>query len=60
MTTEYANYIKEVDLTLAMLREGWMKAKVDEKSRWLDRINSMLDERNRLMKLRDSVVTVIN
>ena len=54
MQTEYQRHIAELDKTLSMLREGWMESKPADKSKWMDRINSMLDERLRLMSLRDN------
>lgn len=53
MKEEYKRMIAEMDKTLSMLRESWMAAVMEEKPRWLDRLNAMLDERFRLMKLRD-------
>ena len=46
--------ISECDKNLSLLREAWMEAKPDKKSRWLDLINQALDERIRLMAMRDS------
>jgi hypothetical protein len=46
--------IVELDKTLSLLREGWTDAKPADKSKWMDRIDSMLDERFRLMSLRDA------
>ena len=58
MQTEYQRHIAELDKTLSMLREGWMESKPADKSKWMDRINSMLDERLRLMSLRDNALVV--
>jgi hypothetical protein len=58
MQTEYQRHIAELDKTLSMLREGWMESKLADKSKWMDRINSMLDERLRLMSLRDNALVV--
>ena len=43
-----------LDKTLSMVREGWMEAKIADKPKWMDRINLMLEERFRLMSLRDA------
>ena len=58
MQTEYQRHIAELDKTLSMLRERWMESKLADKSKWMDRINSMLDERLRLMSLRDNALIV--
>ena len=54
MKSEYTNLIAEHDKTLSMLREMWMGAGPDEKSKHMERINVALDSRLRLMALRDS------
>lgn len=53
MKEEYVKLIVEHDKTLSMLRGQWMDAKPPEKTKYMDRINSALDERGRIMKLRD-------
>jgi len=54
MKNEYVKLIIELDRVLAMLRELWMNS-FDEidRAKWRDRISHSLDERLRLMKLRD-------
>lgn len=51
---EYIKLIMEHDKTLSLLRSQWMDAKPPEKTKYMDRINSALDERLRLMSIRDS------
>ena len=53
MKQEYINLIAELDKLLSGLRENWMEATGQNKTNWFKKINSSLDERNRLMKLRD-------
>jgi hypothetical protein len=53
MKDEYIRLIAELDKTISMLREGWMTCEPSDRQKWMDKINSMLDERMRLMKLRD-------
>lgn len=46
--------IEAVDEVLGMLREKWMKEKDEKnKDKTMKKIDSVLDERGRLMKLRD-------
>ena len=59
MREEYKRLIGEVDKTLSMLREGWMSALDHERAKWRERLDAMLDERLRLMKLRDSAPSPI-
>jgi len=50
----YKKLIKEVDKLLDILRSGWMESKdIKEKEKYQERLNGALDERIRLMKLRD-------
>lgn len=58
MKPEYDRHIAELDKTLSMIRKGWMDAKPAEKPKWMDQIDSMLDERLRLMSLRDGAPVV--
>lgn len=54
MKEEYQQIIEEYDKTLSMLREEWMSEKDKSKALvWIEKINQFLDERLRLMKLRD-------
>ena len=54
MKSEYLRLITECDKNLSLLRESWLEAKVEKKGRWLELINQSLDERLRLMALRDA------
>ena len=53
MTKEYITLIAEHDKTLSYLRSEWMDSLTKDKDKWLTNINAALDERLRLMKLRD-------
>lgn len=53
MKSEYLKLIVECDKNLALLRESWMESPVEKKPRWMGLINQALDERFRLMTLRD-------
>ena len=50
---EYIHLIIEHDKTLSMLRGLWMESRPPETAKYMDRINAALDERGRLMLLRD-------
>jgi len=55
MKTEYVTHIAELDKTLKMLSDMWKDEKDKKKiTQFRSRIDSMLDERLRLMKLRDA------
>ena len=56
--SEVARLIKQCDDTLHLLRESWLDAKLDDKPKWMNRINIMLDERFRHMQTRDNHVPV--
>ena len=45
--------IVEMDKTLSMLKQGFDGAKPEKKKEWSDRIDGMLDERFKLMRVRD-------
>lgn len=45
--------IADLDKTISMIRESWLDAKPESKPKYMDRLNSLLDERYRLMQLRD-------
>lgn len=45
--------ITEVDKTIKLVREFWVDAAVKEKPKYMERIDGLLDERLRLMKIRD-------
>lgn len=53
MKEQYINIIKEFDKTLLLLRKRWIRCKANKKHTWIKRIDEALDERLRLMKLRD-------
>lgn len=53
MRHEYAKLIAEHDRTLSMLRKQWMEAETKDQPKYMERINAALDERLRLMALRD-------
>ena len=45
--------IKSIDDKLSMAKEGWDDARVNKKSKWMHKINALLDDRIDLMMLRD-------
>jgi xanthine/CO dehydrogenase XdhC/CoxF family maturation factor len=53
MKTEHLKAIAEHDGNIALLRKSWLAAKPEEKGRWMALINQALDERLRLMAMRD-------
>ena len=53
MRHEYQKLIAEHDRTLSMLRKQWMEAEPKDQPKYMERINAALDERLRLMALRD-------
>lgn len=54
MKNEYIKLIIEVDRVLSMLRGLWLDAdSTEEAHEWYIKINKTLEERIRLMKLRD-------
>jgi hypothetical protein len=55
MEDEYKHLIAEYDKTLQLLRKEWIDAALKDKEKWTERIDCALDERSRLMKLRDKV-----
>jgi hypothetical protein len=55
MKQTYLILIADVDKTLEMLRMLWLDAKPLDKSKYWSRIESILEERFRLMTLRDTV-----
>ncbi len=46
--------IADLDKTISMIREIWLDVKPEWKDKYVDRLNKLLDERSRLMKLRDA------
>ena len=56
MRSEYVKLIAEQDKNLEMLREFWMGARDNgEKAKVRVRLDEALDERLRLMKIRDNI-----
>lgn len=45
--------IVQVDEKLTILRESWMDSRPEKKSTWMAKIDAALDERSKLMKIRD-------
>lgn len=54
MKSEYETLIENLDQTLLMLKDYWLESAPELKQTWLSRIDKALDERLRLMKLRDT------
>lgn len=54
MKKEYETLIAEHDKTLSYLRSEWLESLTKDKDKWMEKINAALDERLRLMKLRDA------
>jgi hypothetical protein len=55
MTNQYIKLIEELDKTISMTRTFWMDARTNEdKKKWHKRIDELLEERMRLMNLRDA------
>ena len=53
MKSEYITLIAEHDKTLDYLRSEWIDSLIKDKDKWLNKIDAALDERLRLMALRD-------
>ena len=53
MKSEYVTLIAEHDKTISYLRSEWLDSLTKDKDKWLEKINAALDERLRLMALRD-------
>lgn len=47
------NQIAQVDEKLSILRESWMDSKPAKKAAWMAKIDAALDERSKLIKIRD-------
>jgi hypothetical protein len=45
--------IAQVDEKLTILRESWIDSKPETRSTWMTKIDDALDERSKLMKVRD-------
>ncbi len=54
MKEEYAKIIGELDISLKLVTGMWIEARTEDKRKINERINELLDERLRLMKIRDS------
>jgi hypothetical protein len=52
-TEEILESIKSIDDKLSIAREGWNDSPIDKKSKWMDTINQLLDDRCLLMRMRD-------
>jgi len=54
MKQDYIKLIEELDKTLSMARTCWIDARsTDDKKKWYKRLDELLEERMRLMNLRD-------
>jgi hypothetical protein len=47
--------IQKIDDTLSILRESWMDAGEDKKAKWMKMIDDQLDQRFKLMGIRDNM-----
>lgn len=54
MKSEYVNLIKQLDGLLMLARAEWIDAPILKMHTWERKMDDILDERLRLMKLRDS------
>jgi hypothetical protein len=55
MNNQYVKLIEELDKTISMTRTFWLDARTSEdKKKWYKRIDELLEERMRLMNLRDA------
>lgn len=55
MKDHYIKLIEELDKTISMTRAFWMEARSnDDVRKWYKRIDELLEERMRLMNLRDA------
>ena len=54
MNLQYVKLIEELDKTISLARSSWMDARsTDDTRKWHKRIDELLEERMRLMRLRD-------
>jgi hypothetical protein len=51
--------IAQVDEKLTILRESWIDSKPEKRSTWMTKIDDALDERSKLMKVRDGNLTAL-
>ncbi len=56
MNESYAKLIEELDKNLKLMTAIWIEASPEAKPKLNERINQMLDERLRLMKIRDETI----
>lgn len=54
MKSEYINLIKQLDGLLMLVHAEWIDAPILKMHTWERKMDDILDERLRLMKLRDS------
>lgn len=47
--------IQKIDDKLSLLRESWMDAGDDKKGKWMKMIDESLDQRFKLMSIRDNM-----
>lgn len=47
--------IQKIDDKLSLLRESWMDAAEDKKGKWMKLIDESLDQRFKLMSIRDNM-----
>jgi hypothetical protein len=53
MNQDTLQQIAQVDEKLTILRESWMDSKTEKRSTWMAKIDDALDERSKMMKIRD-------
>jgi hypothetical protein len=54
ISLEYENLIRQLDSLLGLMRTEYLEAGIKNKKKWERKIDDALDERLRLMNLRDS------
>ncbi len=54
MKAEYENLIRQLDSLLGLMRTEYLEAGFKNKKKWERKIDNALDERLRLMNIRDS------
>lgn len=55
MKEAYMKLLEDLDVTIKLVSGIYVDARPEEKKKLNDRINELLDERLRLMKIRDSL-----
>ena len=53
MNQDTLQQIAQVEEKLTILRESWMDSKREKVSHWMAKIDDALDERSKLMKIRE-------